>query len=125
MKILAQTTGNFMMLDIQPAQEVEPDRPTVIQTSPLVNAWVAKGKLEILATDLPDEFTDLDFLAMWRANSQEALAKVKALVDLNKNKKLQKDAEKKAAEQAKAQAELEAAKKKAAEQSASENKDKK
>lgn len=63
MKLVAETTGAFMMHTPDPAYAIGYDRPYVVKDSPLLQSFVAAGKAKVLLRDLDDEAKDEDFAA--------------------------------------------------------------
>jgi hypothetical protein len=72
-KVLARTRQSIMLVD-NFDQEVCNDRPYVINYTPFFEARVAKGEVEIIATDLADTATDAEFLAYLKDSGDVDLA---------------------------------------------------
>lgn len=65
MKLLAETTGPFMLIDSALNQEIPANRPAVITSSAFTNRFAATNQLRIIVSDLPDEASDKDFAKFW------------------------------------------------------------
>lgn len=71
MKVLIETTGEFMLVDPHVRFEIPADRPSVAQPTPFIHDRAARGQIRILATDLPANTTDEDFLGFWMESDGE------------------------------------------------------
>jgi len=67
--IIAQTTGQFDLLDPHTLREVSYDRPYCIKPTVFIDQRAARGDVKIIATDLPDEASD-ELWASYLAESQ-------------------------------------------------------
>jgi hypothetical protein len=63
-KILAETTGDFMLHDLSTGQSIQAGRPSVITRSGFVDARIAISQV-VKVADLPDEATDEEFASFW------------------------------------------------------------
>lgn len=64
MKLLAETTGNFMLHDLSTGQSLQANRPSVINRSAFIDARIALSQIAKVA-DVPATVTDEDFEAFW------------------------------------------------------------
>jgi hypothetical protein len=65
MKILAETTGEFMINDLSTGDALYSSRPGVIELSPFIESRIAINQIRKVE-DVPDEATDAEFEAFWR-----------------------------------------------------------
>lgn len=65
MKLLAETTGPFGLLDLSTGHTLNSVRPSVIPRSGFIDARIALGQV-VKVADVPDEATDEEFEAFWR-----------------------------------------------------------
>lgn len=63
--IIVETTGEWSLMLPNHAGTIHRLRPTVVTNSDFVQRQVAVKQCRILATDLPDEATDKEFVAFW------------------------------------------------------------
>lgn len=70
MKMIVESTGDFMLMDVITGAVVEPDRPAVVPEGAFVANQVAIGQLRILHTGLSDDATDAEF-AGWLAAAED------------------------------------------------------
>lgn len=63
--IIVETTGAWSLMLPNHAGTIHRLRPTVVENSDFVQRQVAVKQCRILATDLPDEATDNEFVAFW------------------------------------------------------------
>lgn len=63
MKLIVETTGEFMLMDPMSMNEVPPDRPAVFAPGAFVQQQMGLGQLRVLASDLPDEANDAEWAA--------------------------------------------------------------
>lgn len=74
MKILAETTGDFLLLDLSTGDTLEAHRPSVVSRSGFLDARIALHQVTKLA-DLPDDATDAEFAGYWtESEGDKALA---------------------------------------------------
>lgn len=64
MKLLAETTGAFGLIDLSTGQSLKSHRPSVVPLSGFLTARIALGQVAKVA-DVPDDATDEDFEAYW------------------------------------------------------------
>lgn len=76
MKHLVETTGNFMLLDLGSAQEIDAFRPTVVRLTEWMGVRISKGELKVVAADLKDEATDAEFVTYMKEMNGDAEAAV-------------------------------------------------
>lgn len=75
MKVIAHTTGNFQLLDGQSGDLISAFRPSVVTQTPFINARRGLRQIEIIAEDLPDDASDVEFAKHWQeANGDMELA---------------------------------------------------
>lgn len=60
-KILAHTTGKFMLLDGMSGDELDAFRPSVVRQTPFINTRVGLNQVEIVA-ELKREATDAEYV---------------------------------------------------------------
>lgn len=60
MKLLVETTGEFMLMDTSGRQEVQAARPSVVDNTNFINGRIASGFLKGLGP-LKDDATDAEF----------------------------------------------------------------
>jgi len=60
MKLLLETTGDFMLMDRSQDISIEADRPAVVSNTPFIEARLGMGNLRVLG-QLNDEATDEEF----------------------------------------------------------------
>jgi hypothetical protein len=61
MKILVETPGDFMLIDTSHfAQEIQPDRPSVVDNTNFISGRVSLGQVKILG-ELTEAATDTEF----------------------------------------------------------------
>lgn len=65
MKILAETTGDFMLTDLATGQSIQAVRPSVVPRSRFVDARIALSQI-VKVADVPDDATDEEFASFWR-----------------------------------------------------------
>jgi len=63
--MIVETTGPWSLLQPNHAGPIHRLRPTVVDNTQFVQHQTAIGQIRILATDLPDEATDKEFVAFW------------------------------------------------------------
>lgn len=73
MKILAETTGDFMLHDLSSGQTVQATRPSVITRTGFIDARIAINQVVKIA-DLPEDATDEDFVGFWTESGDRDLA---------------------------------------------------
>lgn len=64
MKLLAETTGSFGLLDLSTGHALNSHRPSVIPRSPFIDSRIALNQI-VKVADVPDEATDEAFEAFW------------------------------------------------------------
>ena len=60
-KILAETKGDFMLMDVFSNQEIEAHRPCVVERSAFINARIGVGQVVVLA-NLKPQATDAELV---------------------------------------------------------------
>lgn len=60
MKNIVKVTGAFMLIDPQTKDYIE-ERPHVVTWTQFLEARTGKGQIKILAANLPDEASDIEF----------------------------------------------------------------
>lgn len=73
MKHLIETKGAFMLMDPQTNQLVPENRPCVVRSTTFLEERIAKGHLTLVAADIPEEATDVEFEAYWVENAEIAV----------------------------------------------------
>lgn len=73
MKMLAETKGDFMFLDLSVGQRINSHRPSVVVVTDFLNARIGLGHI-IKVADVPDEATDEEFEAYWKESEDRNLA---------------------------------------------------
>lgn len=73
MKLMMQTTGEFMLLCPYSGQIIEPGRPHVVTPTEFFQDRIARGQLRVVGRELPDEATDKDFAAWWQESPETAV----------------------------------------------------
>lgn len=73
MKMLVETTGAFMLLDLSLGQTVQGHRPSVVAQSDFLNARIALHQVTKIC-DLPDDATDEEFETYWTDAEDRELA---------------------------------------------------
>ena len=73
MKMLAETSGEFMLLDIGEGQAIQSHRPSVVVLSGFIQSRIALGQITKVA-DVPQEATDAEFEAYWNDAGDRDLA---------------------------------------------------
>ncbi len=73
MKLIAKTTGAFMLIDPYTGDELDATRPSVVTQSPFIEQRSAAGQIKVLETDLSNDATDEDFLEFWKENQKSAV----------------------------------------------------
>ncbi|WP_454287254.1 hypothetical protein [Rhizobium arsenicireducens] len=73
MKMLLETTGEFMLMDLSVGQTLVSHRPSVATRTPFIDARIALNQIVKLA-DLNDEATDEDFEEYWLSSEDRVLA---------------------------------------------------
>ena len=66
MKLLVETTGNFLLINPLNGQEIHYNRPTVVEPSGFITNHIGILNIRVLSNELPDEATDAEF-AVWFA----------------------------------------------------------
>jgi hypothetical protein len=84
MKILAETTGDFMLTDLSTGHDLQSTRPSVIARSYFIDSRIALGQVTKIA-DVPDEATDEEFLAFWIDSGDRELAIASFLSKFDEN----------------------------------------
>lgn len=75
-KVLAETTGNFMLVDPANSQNVLPhDRPGVIEKSAFFEERAMRGQIRVLNDELPDDATDAQFAEQWENDGEKSAEK--------------------------------------------------
>ena len=69
-KLIVETTGKFMLVDMMGKQSVEWNRPTLVQSSHFINERCANGQIKVIAEDIPEAGCDEDF-AKFLADSKD------------------------------------------------------
>lgn len=64
MKMLAETTGDFMLLDLGANQSMDAFRPSVVARSAFIDARIALSQI-VKISDVPDDATDAEFAEYW------------------------------------------------------------
>ena len=64
MKLLAETTGEFLLHDLSTGQTLQSSRPSVIARSGFIDARIALSQITKIA-DVPDQASDEDFADYW------------------------------------------------------------
>jgi hypothetical protein len=64
-KLLAETTGPFGLLDLSTGQTLNANRPSVVSRSSFIDSRIALSQI-VKVADVPDEVTDMDFENFWR-----------------------------------------------------------
>ena len=62
MKLLVETTGPFMKVLVNPRQEIEHNRPTVVESSGALDGMIALGDIKVLLGQLHHSATDAEWL---------------------------------------------------------------
>lgn len=85
MKILAQTVGNFMLMDNGLKNNIlEAHRPGVVVVTQFVNQRLGMNQIQVLQNDIPESAEDADFEKFWvESYGDEALAIESFLASLN------------------------------------------
>lgn len=65
MKILAELTGQFLLLDPHNGALLEPYRPHVMASTHFISQRSSLGHIKILATNLSEDATDAEFATYW------------------------------------------------------------
>tara|TARA_R110002072_G_scaffold23791_6_gene81599 strand:+ start:224 stop:562 length:339 start_codon:yes stop_codon:yes gene_type:complete len=73
MKTIVETKGDFMLVDPYTGDVIEDTRPSVVTFSPFIETRVANGQVKALATDLPEEANDADFVEYWKEKPDMAV----------------------------------------------------
>lgn len=73
MKLIVETTGAFMLLDPYTRDEIDAIRPSVVRATPFIQERTAASQIKVLATDLPEDASDADFLEYWKENKKSAV----------------------------------------------------
>ena len=66
MKMLVETTGDFMLMQTTTGFDIQSDRPCVVAVDAWVHNQLGLKSLVVLNNDLPDTATDEDFLTYWK-----------------------------------------------------------
>lgn len=61
MKVLVETTGNFMLIDSASKTQIHVHRPTLVPVTSFVELRLANGQLRVLLNNVPDSVTDSDW----------------------------------------------------------------
>jgi hypothetical protein len=64
-KLLAETTGAFGLMDLSTGHTLNANRPSVIARSGFIDSRIALGQI-VKVADVPAEATDDEFEAFWR-----------------------------------------------------------
>ncbi len=64
MKLLAETTGEFMLVDSSSGESIPSSRPAVITVSQFYNSRIALNQV-VKVSDVPDEASDEEFQKFW------------------------------------------------------------
>ncbi|KQS84260.1 hypothetical protein [Rhizobium sp. Leaf383] len=72
-KILAETTGEFALIDLSVGQHIAPHRPSVVLMTDFVIARTTLNQIAKIA-ELPDEAADADFEGFWLESGDRDLA---------------------------------------------------
>jgi hypothetical protein len=83
-KILAETTGDFMLADMSTGHDIQAHRPSVVARSGFIDSRIALGQVTKVA-DVPDEATDEEFLAFWIDSGDRDLAIASFLSKFDEN----------------------------------------
>jgi hypothetical protein len=73
LKLLVETTGKFMLLDLGGNQQVPSQRPGVVARNTFIETRVAGDQLTILG-QVSDEATDAEFAKYWAESEDRDLA---------------------------------------------------
>ena len=71
---LVKTTGDFGLWDHSNGQTVSHSRPSVVVPTKFILYQINIGQLEVIARDLDDEVTELDFIGYLGHSGSVALA---------------------------------------------------
>jgi hypothetical protein len=81
--LIVETTGDFMLSDVSMAQEVQPDRPTVVSDSVFIQQRIASGQLKVLETKVT--ITDKELAEKWHKGQYKAGKQKKPVPESNLN----------------------------------------
>lgn len=73
MKLLVETVGPTMLMDLGGNQTVPSHRPAVVTKSPLIASRITDQTLEVIS-QVNDEATDLEFQSYWTDSEDRDLA---------------------------------------------------
>lgn len=73
MRMLAETTGDFMLVDMAAGQTIPAFRPAVVARTAFIDARIALGQI-VKVADLPAEATNEEFQAYWKEAGDRDLA---------------------------------------------------
>lgn len=72
MKLLIETTGNFLLIDFnQNGAHINSNRPTVIGKSAFIDQRMAMGQIKLFSNAIPDIVTDIQFEKYWASCLRE------------------------------------------------------
>lgn len=117
MKLLLETTGDFMLVDPQTNSEIAWNRPSVCAMSGFIQMRMAAGQLKVIANDLDDSATDDEFVKFVAESKGDLELAKDSFISafgpeaMRKKAEAAETAEKEAAEKAAAEAAEKAAKK--------------
>ena len=74
MKLLVETTGNFLLINPLNGQEIHYNRPTVVEPSGFITNHIGILNIKVLSNELPDEASDAEFAAWYAEAGDKDLA---------------------------------------------------
>lgn len=85
MKCIVETTRDIMLIHVHTNESIHSHRPTLCKETDWVHSQISLRNLRILARDIPDSVTDLDWLESLRACDGDVDLAVSSFVaELNK-----------------------------------------
>lgn len=66
MKLLVETTGQFMLVDAITGDILEAHRPSVVRSTSFITARATIGQVGVIHNQLPEEASDEEFAKFWR-----------------------------------------------------------
>lgn len=72
MKCLVKPTSSIMLI-LDRLEVIQPDRPSVVTSQPIVTSKIASGELKLVDSGLPDTATDEQYVAFRASSSTDGV----------------------------------------------------
>lgn len=83
MKMLVETSGSFMLQDMQSGEVVSNSRPSVVSNSSFFASRIVIKHLNLLVPDVPDSITDDEWVTLLKTakgDKKKAIASLRELI---------------------------------------------